>query len=132
MGQNRWHANKLGLINFWYYDEQEFCFAKGRLLLRGSNGSGKSVTMQSAIPLLLDGNANPERLDPFGSHDRKMSGYLLEEGDVSLRDEEDYMELAEKGGYDLIFADPCMKRMTKSFSGVFVDTVHFAVSGKCR
>lgn len=81
MGQNRWHANKLGLINFWYYDEQEFCFAKGRLLLRGSNGSGKSVTMQSAIPLLLDGNANPERLDPFGSRDRKMSGYLLEEGD---------------------------------------------------
>ena len=57
---------------------------------------------------------------------------LLEEGDVSLRDEEDYMELAEKGGYDVIFADPCMKRMTKAFSGVFVDTVHFAVSGKCR
>ncbi len=81
MGQNRWHANKLGLINFWYYDEQEFCFAKGRLLLRGSNGSGKSVTMQSAVPLLLDGNANPERLDPFGSRDRKMAGYLLEEGD---------------------------------------------------
>ena len=57
---------------------------------------------------------------------------FLEEGDVSLRDEEDYMELAEKGGYDVIFADPCMKRMTKAFSGVFVDTVHFAVSGKCR
>lgn len=57
---------------------------------------------------------------------------LLEEGDVSLRDEEDYMELAEKGGYYVIFADPCMKRMTKAFSGVFVDTVHFAVSGKCR
>ena len=57
---------------------------------------------------------------------------LLEEGDVSLRDEEDYMELAEKGGYGVIFADPCMKRMTKAFSGVFVDTVHFAVSGKCR
>lgn len=68
MGQNRWHANKLGLINFWYYDEQEFCFAKGRLLLRGSNGSGKSVTMQSAIPLLLDGNANPERLTILRIH----------------------------------------------------------------
>lgn len=51
---------------------------------------------------------------------------------MSLRDEEDYMELAEKGGYGVIFADPCMKRMTKAFSGVFVDTVHFAVSGKCR
>ena len=57
---------------------------------------------------------------------------LLEEGDVSLKDEEDYMELVEKGRYDVIFADPCMRRMTKDFSGVFVDAVHFAVSGKCR
>lgn len=78
---SRWQANKIGLINFWYYDEQEFPFVKGRMLLRGSNGSGKSVTMQSVIPLLLDGNMSPERLDPFGSRDRKMSSYLLEEDD---------------------------------------------------
>lgn len=78
---NRWQANKIGLVNFWYYDEQEFPFAKGRMLLRGSNGSGKSVTMQSVVPLLLDGNVNPERLDPFGTRDRKMSNYLLEEED---------------------------------------------------
>ena len=76
---SRWQANKIGLINFWYYDEQEFPFVKGRILLRGSNGSGKSVTMQSVVPLLLDGNMSPERLDPFGSRDRKMSSYLLEE-----------------------------------------------------
>lgn len=79
---NRWHANKIGLINFWYYDEQEFPFVKGRMLLRGANGSGKSVTMQSVVPLLLDGNMSPERLDPFGSRDRKMSSYLLEEDDA--------------------------------------------------
>ena len=78
---SRWQANKIGLVNFWYYDEQEFPFAKGRMLLRGSNGSGKSVTMQSVVPLLLDGNMSPERLDPFGSRDRKMSSYLLEEDD---------------------------------------------------
>lgn len=79
---SRWHANKIGLINFWYYDEQEFPFVRGRMLLRGSNGSGKSVTMQSVVPLLLDGNMSPERLDPFGSKDRKMSSYLLEEDDT--------------------------------------------------
>lgn len=78
---SKWQANKIGLINFWYYDEQEFPFVKGRMLLRGSNGSGKSVTMQSVVPLLLDGNMSPERLDPFGSRDRKMSSYLLEEDD---------------------------------------------------
>lgn len=37
--------------------------------------------MQSFIPLLLDGNMRPERLDPFGSRARKMENYLLEEGD---------------------------------------------------
>lgn len=78
---SRWQANKIGLLNFWYYDDQEFPFLKGRMLLRGSNGSGKSVTMQSVVPLLLDGNMSPERLDPFGSRDRKMSSYLLEEDD---------------------------------------------------
>ncbi|MCD8118862.1 MAG: TIGR02680 family protein [Lachnospiraceae bacterium] len=78
---SRWQANKIGFLNFWYYDEQEFAFSNGRMLLRGSNGSGKSVTMQSVVPLLLDGNMSPERLDPFGSRDRKMIGYLLEEDD---------------------------------------------------
>lgn len=53
---------------------------------------------------------------------------LLEEGDVSLRDEEDYIELAESNGFDVIFADPCMKRMTPGFDGEFVD----AVLSQCR
>lgn len=76
---NRWVANKLGLLNFWYYDEEEFELANGKLLFRGSNGSGKSVTMQSFIPLLLDGNKSPERLDPFGSRARRIENYLLDE-----------------------------------------------------
>ena len=78
---SEWQLNRIGLLDFWYYDEQEFEFLDGRMLLRGANGSGKSVTMQSFIPLLLDGNMRPERLDPFGSRARKMENYLLEEGD---------------------------------------------------
>ncbi|KNZ43140.1 TIGR02680 family protein [Acetobacterium bakii] len=74
---NRWVINRAGLVNFWYYDEETFDFSQGRLLLRGSNGSGKSVTMQSFIPLLLDGNKSPERLDPFGSKARKIENYIL-------------------------------------------------------
>ncbi len=76
---NRWVANRLGLINFWYYDEEVFDLCGGKLLLRGSNGSGKSVTMQSFVPLLLDGNKSPERLDPFGTRSRKLENYLLDE-----------------------------------------------------
>lgn len=78
---SNWQINRVGLVDFWYYDEEEFYFLDGRMILRGANGSGKSVTMQSFIPLLLDGNMRPERLDPFGSRARKMENYLLEEGD---------------------------------------------------
>ena len=94
---SKWQIHRVGLIDFWYYDEEEFYFLDGRMLLRGANGSGKSVTMQSFIPLLLDGNMRPERLDPFGSKARKMENYLLEEGDG--RDERTgylYMELKRK------------------------------------
>lgn len=87
MEQNRWQLNRAGILNFWYYDEEEFHFADGKLLLRGNNGSGKSVTMQSLIPLLLDGKKSPDRLDPFGSRARKMEDYLLGEKDVVDRDE---------------------------------------------
>lgn len=75
--RERWIANKFGLFNFWYYDEEEFKLLNGKILLRGSNGSGKSVTTQSFIPLLLDGNKSPSRIDPFGSTARKMENYLL-------------------------------------------------------
>ncbi len=79
--------NRAGLLNFWYYDDEIFDFADGKLLLRGSNGSGKSVTMQSILPVLLDGKKSPDRLDPFGSRARKMEDYLLGEKEVVDRDE---------------------------------------------
>ncbi|MDC3418473.1 TIGR02680 family protein [Aquibacillus salsiterrae] len=84
---NKWQMNRAGLLNFWYYDEEVFEFADGKLLLRGSNGSGKSVTMQSFLPVLLDGKKSPDRLDPFGSKARKMEDYLLGEKEVVDRDE---------------------------------------------
>lgn len=27
---SRWQMNRIGLIDFWYYDEEEFAFADGR------------------------------------------------------------------------------------------------------
>lgn len=96
MGSNRWTIERAGLINFWYYDEEEFTFSDGKLLLRGSNGSGKSVTMQSFIPLLLDGNKSPQRLDPFGSNARKLENYLLgEDGDKDENTAYLYMEFVK-------------------------------------
>ena len=85
--KSKWQMYRAGLVNFWYYDEEEFHFADGKLLLRGSNGSGKSVTMQSLIPLLLDGKKSPDRLDPFGSRARRIEDYLLGEKELVERDE---------------------------------------------
>ncbi|WP_034774274.1 TIGR02680 family protein [Exiguobacterium antarcticum] len=84
---NRWQMNRAGLLNFWYYTEQIFDLSDGKMLLRGSNGSGKSVTMQSFLPILLDGKKSPDRLDPFGSRARKMEDYLLGEKEISNREE---------------------------------------------
>lgn len=78
---SRWRMHKLGFVNFWLYDREEFLLEDGRILLRGANASGKSITTQSFIPFILDGNRSPERLDPFGSRERKMEFYLLGDGE---------------------------------------------------
>lgn len=77
----QWKMHRLGFRNFWLYDKEDFVIEDGHLLLRGSNASGKSITTQSFIPFILDGNRSPERLDPFGSRDRKMDFYLLGDGE---------------------------------------------------
>ena len=78
---DRWKMNRIGFVNFWLYGEEDFSFEDGKLLLRGQNGSGKSITTQSFIPFVLDGDRTPSRLDPFGSSDRRMEYYFLgEEG----------------------------------------------------
>ena len=78
-----------------------------------------------------------------------MKQELSKEGDISLREEDDYMELIKKEDYDIVFADPMMKRMTEDaykMAGtgyvadaheterkrIFIDATHFAVSGKLR
>ena len=84
---NRFRVTKIGLLNFWLYDEEEYDFYGGKLILRGINGSGKSVTMQSFIPLILDGNKNPDRLDPFGSKERKIEDYIIGDADSIQKEE---------------------------------------------
>lgn len=75
--RDRFIAKKFGLLDFWHYDEQEYELNDGKIIFRGTNGSGKSVTTQSFIPLLLDGNKSPNRIDPFGTKSRRLENYLL-------------------------------------------------------
>lgn len=85
--EHKYILNRIGLINFWYYQNQILELSDGHLLLRGRNGAGKSITMQSIIPVLLDGNIESSRLDSFGTRDRKMIDYLLGEKEVSGKNE---------------------------------------------
>lgn len=92
----RWIMNKLGFVNFWVYDTEEFPFRDGKLLLRGLNGSGKSITTQSCIPYILDGDRTPSRLDPFGTKDRKMEYYLLGDPENGKEESTGYIYLEFK------------------------------------
>jgi len=89
--EGRWRMGRFGLLNFWYYDEEVFETEEGRIILRGANGSGKSVTMQSFLPLVLDGDKRSHRLDPFGSRDRRIEYYLLGEADSGKTDVTGYL-----------------------------------------
>ncbi len=92
----RWIMSRLGFVNFWVYDTEEFPFRNGKLLLRGLNGSGKSITTQSCIPYILDGDRTPSRLDPFGTKDRKMEYYLLGDPDSGKDESTGYIYLEFK------------------------------------
>ena len=47
--EERWIINKFGLFNFWYYDDEEFDLSDGKIIFRGTNGSGKSVTSKAIL-----------------------------------------------------------------------------------
>ena len=53
---HRYRLTRAGVLNVWQYDEQVFHFADGRLLLRGTNGAGKSKTLEMLLPFVLDGD----------------------------------------------------------------------------
>jgi len=74
----RFQPLRAGILNLWQYDDQEFTFHGGRLLLRGENGSGKSKALELLLPFLLDADLSPHRLDPFASTARRMEWNLLE------------------------------------------------------
>src|SRR5437773_12547204 len=75
--RERWQPLRCGLVNLYKYDREEFHYENGRLLLRGNNGTGKSRVLALQLPFLLDGEVNPERLEPDADPSRKMEWNLL-------------------------------------------------------
>ena len=77
----RWQPLRVGIVNLWEYDQAEFWFADGRLVLRGGNGAGKTKVLELTTLMLLRGDTSPAALDPFGSQHRTMRYNLLPTGE---------------------------------------------------
>ncbi|RDI50845.1 TIGR02680 family protein [Nocardia mexicana] len=76
-GGVRFAPTRAGIVNLWDYRDQEFCFADGRLVLRGPNGSGKTKALEVLFPFVFDGRIEPRRLNPFAGEERTMKSNLL-------------------------------------------------------
>ena len=75
--RQRWQPLRLGLVELFHYDSEEFWFRDGHLLLRGNNGTGKSKVLSLTLPFLFDAQLRPSRIEPDGDAGKKMAWNLL-------------------------------------------------------
>ncbi len=76
-GRDRWQPLRLGLVELYHYDVEEFWFRDGHLMLRGNNGTGKSKVLSLTLPFLLDANLSASRVEPDGDRGKRMEWNLL-------------------------------------------------------
>ncbi len=75
--RERWQPLRLGVVEVFHYDSEEFWFHDGHLLLRGNNGTGKSKVLSLTLPFLFDAQLRPSRIEPDGDASKRMSWNLL-------------------------------------------------------
>jgi uncharacterized protein (TIGR02680 family) len=94
----RWRLSRAGIVNVWHYLDNEFDLSGGRMILRGTNGSGKSRALEMLLPFLLD--ADRRRMDATGAA-RVNLDELMRTGAQGQANRAGYLwlELARPGGY---------------------------------
>jgi uncharacterized protein (TIGR02680 family) len=95
--RERWQPLRLGLVELYHYDVEEFEFRDGHLLLRGNNGTGKSKVLSLTLPFLLDANLTPARVEPDGDRNKRMEWNLLMGGRYERRIGYTWIELGRCG-----------------------------------
>lgn len=75
--RERWQPLRMGLVELFHYDSEEFWFRDGHLLLRGNNGTGKSKVLSLTLPFLLDAQLKSSRIEPDGDSGKRMAWNLL-------------------------------------------------------
>lgn len=78
--RTRWQPLRIGLVELFHYDVEEFWFRDGHLLLRGNNGTGKSKVLSLTLPFLLDANLGSARIEPDGDRSKRVEWNLLMNG----------------------------------------------------
>ena len=73
----RWRPLRSGILNLFKYDNEVFPFVKGRLLLRGNNGTGKSRVLALQLPFLLEGDIHSSRVEPDADSAKRFEWHLL-------------------------------------------------------
>jgi hypothetical protein len=94
----RWRLSRAGIVNVWFYLDNEFTLSGGRMILRGTNGSGKSRALEMLLPFLLD--ADRRRMDATGAA-RVSLDELMRTGGQGQANRTGYLwlELARPGEY---------------------------------
>ena len=55
---------------------------------------------------------------------------LKEAYDIALREEDDFIQLADNQTYDIVIGDDLFRKALKHFTGTYLELPHFAVSGR--
>ena len=95
MSEERFRFSRAGVLNVWQYDDQVFEFAGGRMLLRGSNGAGKSKTLEMLLPFVLDGDK--ARMTASARHHTSLLWLMLDGYEGQNRAGYLWLELARPG-----------------------------------
>lgn len=80
-------------------------------------------------------NALRAALEQRGSGEVTVATWFLKKaalarpGDIALKEEDQFVDLVHRGGYDIIIGDGVLHRMIPDLAGQFVEAPHFAVSG---
>ena len=118
----RWKMNRIGFVNFWLYDEEDFEFADGKLLPERSEWFRKIYYNTEFIPFVLMVTVRQAVLDPFGSSDRRMEYYFI--GEEGKEESTGYLYLefrkADSEEYRTIGIGQKAKRGNQWTSGGFV------------
>ena len=116
----RWQPLRLGLVELYHYDAEEFWFEDGHLLLRGNNGTGKSKVLSLTLPFLLDASLSSARLEPDADPGKRMEWNLLMGGRFDRRTGYAWIEFGRLGddGTPYFVTLGCGLRATAGRSGV--------------